>query len=293
MSEFDIAMSGGWTPLMVFSGTLLNKANKGIMEYESVFSYLNQFIAWILKNIKTSNSLSKLFNAKNQENKTIFDLTQLKIFKECMECIEFKNIVIDNSEFNESKQILNLLSEYRTNVIFTLCNFGDYYQVIKHLFDNYLTSPKDRLNLLLTTKKNESLFLRISETEVEIKLNEYEEKQPAIEYDKYVDNDYISENNCFMVASLNGNTELVSFMLEGVVNFKLELLSQKNKLSETVLMLLCRDNEKLQMIKMLLKSMSKTNVIQLLNETNKTGQNCFQIAEKSKATNVFKYIQSL
>eukprot|EP01083_Nonionella_stella_P208303 756035_1 len=97
-----MALSGGWTPLFLFSATMLNQSKEdGIMEDgEFVFHVLKRFVKWLFANIQ-SKDLSKLFNAKAADGKTCFDLTKVKLFKECTEYFEFTHYIEQESDDDE------------------------------------------------------------------------------------------------------------------------------------------------------------------------------------------------
>eukprot|EP01084_Bolivina_argentea_P158374 275888_1 len=88
----------------------------------------------------------------------------------------------------------------------------------------------------------------------------------------FVDKDYVEGNNCFMIAALNGDITLVQFMLNSLKadtnedDHRMMLLSQRNKLNETLLMKLCQDEHNVDMIKAILNGIPSVDVITLLNQ---------------------------
>eukprot|EP01083_Nonionella_stella_P076540 208598_1 len=236
---------------------------------EFVFHVLKRFVKWLFANIQ-SKDLSKLFNAKAADGKTCFDLTKVKLFKECTEYFEFTHYIEQESDDDEIErapkfeQILEVIEQFTTNPIAMMCSLGDHYQTMQHLFSKCVVKNEDRLKLLLTIKKNELLFLK-----EDMKDEDEENKHGA-----FVDNDYVEGNNCFMIAALNGDIPLVEFMLNSLktdtneADLRMMLLSETNKFGETLLMKLCQDEHQVDMIKAILTGMPSEDVIALLNQKN-------------------------
>eukprot|EP01083_Nonionella_stella_P241537 843406_1 len=285
LSQFEMALCGGWTPFFIFSATMLNQSKDGIMEDgESVFHVLKRFVKWLFANIQ-SEDLSELFNAKTADGKTCFDLTKVKLFKECMEYFEFTHYIEQESDDDEVEsvpqfeQILDVIEQFTTNPIATMCSVGDHYQTMQHVFSKCVVKTEDKLKLLLTTKKHELLFLK-----EDMKDEEEENKHGA-----FVDKDYVEGNNCFMIAALNGDITLVQFMLNSLKadtnedDHRMTLLSQRNKLNETLLMKLCQDEHNVDMIKAILTGIPSEDVITLLNQKNGDRGSCLEQANKANA----------